>query len=81
MKTLLQDRLSGLYFKAIGHWVKDPAAAFSFRSCGRAVEFCLSQTLWGTRVILMCESDSQAVVVTLEEPVNQHTTGILARSG
>jgi len=39
-----------------------------FKNCGRAVDFCLRHGLWGTRVILMMEPDSQAIVMTLEPP-------------
>lgn len=68
VKTILQDRMSELYFNAVGHWVKDPEAAFSFKNCGRAVDYCLRHGLWGTRVILMLEPHSQVIVMTLEEP-------------
>ena len=68
VKTILQDGMSGLYFSALGRWVNDPNAAFGFKSCGRAVDFCLRHGLWGTRVILMLEPNSQAIVMTLEQP-------------
>ena len=68
VKTILQDRMSGLYLNRIGLWVKDPKAAFSFKSCGRAMDFCLRHSLWGTRIILTLEPESQAVVLTLEPP-------------
>ena len=58
--------MSGLYLNRIGLWVKDPKAAFSFKNCGRAMDFCLRHSLWGARIILTLEPESQAVVLTLE---------------
>ena len=67
VKTILQNRLSGLYLDRSGLWVADSDAAFSFGNCGRAVDYCLKRRLWGTRVILMLAPDTQSVVMTLDE--------------
>jgi hypothetical protein len=39
MRTLLRNRITGLYFKGPDQWTSDPVAALDFKMIDRAVEF------------------------------------------
>jgi hypothetical protein len=39
MRTLLRNRITGLYFQGPDQWTSDPVAALDFKMIDRAVEF------------------------------------------
>lgn len=39
MRTLLRNRVTGLYFQGPDQWTSDPVAALDFKMIDRAVEF------------------------------------------
>ena len=39
MRTLLRNRITGLYFKGPDQWTSDPVAALDFKLIDRAVNF------------------------------------------
>lgn len=54
MKTrvLIQHRVTGLYFKALGSWTQFEPEAFQFSSSTSALLYCLKHRLTTTQIVM-----------------------------
>jgi hypothetical protein len=52
MRILLQQKETGLYFKNIGDWSREPAEAMDFLSSTAAIDFCAINKLSGVQLVL-----------------------------
>ena len=52
MRILLQQKETGLYFKNIGDWSREPAEAMDFLSSTAAIDFCAINKISGVQLVL-----------------------------
>lgn len=63
MRILLQHKGSGLYFKDINAWTRDPAEAMDFVSSSIALEFCAANKLYTVQLVLKFEDEKYEIVL------------------
>ncbi len=63
MRILLQQTETGLYFKDIEVWTRNPSEAVDFLSSTSATEFCLTNKLSGVVLVLKFEENPYEIVM------------------
>jgi hypothetical protein len=66
MRIVLQQIDSGLYFKDIGAWTRDPAEAMDFLSSTSAIDFCLQNRITGIQLVLKFQEQRCDIVLPLQ---------------
>ncbi|HVV01152.1 MAG TPA: hypothetical protein VHH88_07290 [Verrucomicrobiae bacterium] len=51
MRILLQQKDTGLYFKAIGAWTRDSSEAMDFLSSTAAIDFCVANRIKDVQMV------------------------------
>lgn len=59
---MLQNKLSGLYFKDIEAWVRDSAEAMDFVSSTAAIDFCVVNKLNDMQLVFKFEDQQYDIV-------------------
>ncbi|MFO1475874.1 MAG: hypothetical protein U1F98_04400 [Verrucomicrobiota bacterium] len=65
MRILLQQKQSGLYFKDINAWTRDPADAVDFLSSTSAMEFCRINKILDVQMVLKFEEQHCDIVMSM----------------
>jgi hypothetical protein len=65
MRILLQQKDTGLYFKDIGAWSREPAEAMDFLSSTSAMEFCQVNKIADVQLVLKFEEQKCDIVLPL----------------
>jgi hypothetical protein len=65
MRILLQQKETGLYFKDIGAWTRDPGEAMDFLSSTSAIDFCVLNKISGVQLVLKFEEQKYDIVLPL----------------
>jgi hypothetical protein len=52
MRILIQQKETGLYFKDINAWTKEPGEAMDFLSSTTATDFCVTNRISGVQLVL-----------------------------
>ena len=63
MRILLQQKETGLYFKDIGAWSREPAEAMDFLSSTSAIEFCALNKISDVQLVLKFEEQRYDIVL------------------
>jgi len=63
MRILLQQKETGLYFRDIGTWVREPAEAMDFVSSTAAIEFCAINKISEVQLVLKFEEQRYDIVM------------------
>ena len=63
MRILLQQKNTGLYFKAIDLWVNNPAEANDFLSSSKALAFCAANKISDVQLVLKFEEHHYEIVL------------------
>lgn len=63
MRILLQQKESGLYFKDVGVWTRQPADAMDFMSSTAAVDFCTLNRISDVQLVLKFEEQHYDIVL------------------
>ena len=63
MRILLQQKNTGLYFKAIDAWVRNSLEAMDFLSSTAAIDFCVRHKLDGVQLVLKFEEQNYDIVL------------------
>jgi hypothetical protein len=63
MRILIQQKETGLYFKDINAWTKEPGEAMDFLSSTTATEFCVSNKISGVQLVLKFEEQHYDIVL------------------
>jgi hypothetical protein len=76
MRILLQQKETGLYFKDIGAWSREPAEAMDFLSSTSAIDFCVLNKITGVQLVLKFEEQRYDIVlpVSPEKPAQGDET-------
>jgi hypothetical protein len=65
MRILLQQKETGLYFKDIGTWTREPAGAMDFLSSTTAIDFCVINKIADVQLVLKFEEQRCDIVLPL----------------
>ena len=65
MRILLQQKDTGLYFKDVGTWSRDPADAMDFLSSSKAIEFCQMNKIADVQLVLKFEEQLYDIVLPM----------------
>jgi hypothetical protein len=63
MRILLQQKSTGLYFKDIEDWTRDPVEAMDFLSSTSAIDFCVLNRISGVQLVLKFEEQRYDIVL------------------
>jgi hypothetical protein len=63
MQILIQQIESGLYFKDINAWARNPAEAMDFLSSTSAIDFCVTNKISGVQLVLKFEEQHYDIVL------------------
>jgi hypothetical protein len=63
MRILLQQKDTGLYFKDVGAWIREPAEAMDFLSSTAAIDFCTANKISGVQLVLKFEEQRYDIVM------------------
>jgi hypothetical protein len=63
MRILLQQKETGLYFKDIGAWIREPAEAMDFLSSTAAIDFCTLNKIANVQLVLKFEEQRYDIVM------------------
>ena len=74
MRILLQQKETGLYFKDIGAWIREPAEAMDFLSSTAAIDFCAVNKITGVQLVLRFEEQRYDIVMPVV-PEKPHPDG------
>jgi hypothetical protein len=72
MRILLQQKETGLYFKDIGAWSREPGEAMDFLSSTSAIEFCTLNKISGVQLVLKFEEQRYDIVLPVSPEQIQH---------
>lgn len=74
MRILIQQKETGLYFKDVGAWVADAAAAVDFLSSTQAIEFCGANGITGVQLVLKFDDHIYDIVLPVmpDSPHHHH---------
>jgi len=72
MRILLQQKETGLYFKDIGAWTRDPGEAMDFLSSTSAIDFCVLNKISGVQLVLKFEEQKYDIVLPLLTEKSRH---------
>jgi hypothetical protein len=78
MRILIQQKETGLYFRDVGDWTRNPTEAMDFLSSTSAIEFCVMNKISGVQLVLKFEEQQYDIVLPVlpqkpqrgEEPRN-----------
>ena len=76
MRILLQQKNSGLYFKALGAWTPNAADATDFLSSTKALAFCAANKISDVQLVL--KFDEQHYDIVLPATVGRPTRSMAA---
>jgi len=76
MRILLQQKTTGLYFKALGAWVPNSADANDFLSSSRALAFCAANKISDVQLVL--KFDEHHYDIVLPTTLGRHTRPVAA---
>ncbi len=68
MRILIQQKNSGLYFRDVGSWTRNPAEAMDFLSSTAAIDFCVLNRISHVQLVLKFEEQQYDIVL----PVSVH---------
>jgi hypothetical protein len=63
MRILLQQKESGLYFKDVDAWDRDPAQAMDFLSSTAAIDFCVANKISNVQLVLKFDEQRYDIVL------------------
>ncbi len=63
MRILLQQKESGLYFKDINAWTRNPEEAMDFVSSTSAIDFCVLNKISSVQLVLKFEEQRYDIVL------------------
>lgn len=63
MRILIQQKNSGLYFRDVGSWTKDPSDAMDFLSSTSAIDFCVLNRINDVQLVLKFEEQQYDIVL------------------
>ncbi len=63
MRILIQQKETGLYFRDIDAWTRDPGEAMDFLSSTSAIDFCVSNRVNGVQLVLKFEEQRYDIVL------------------
>jgi hypothetical protein len=63
MRILLQQKETGLYFKDIDAWSREPAEAMDFLSSTSAIDFCVLNKISDVQLVLKFEEQQYDIVL------------------
>ena len=66
MRILLQQKETGLYFKDVGAWIREPAEAMDFLSSTAAIEFCTLNKITNVQLVLKFEEERYDIVMPVK---------------
>lgn len=72
MRILIQQKETGLYFKDISVWTRNPAEAMDFLSSTSAIEFCATNKIVGIQLVLKFEEQRYDIVLPVMPGKAQH---------
>jgi len=75
MRILLQQIETGLYFKDIGAWTREPAEAMDFLSSTSAMDFCKLNRILDVQLVLKFEEQRCDIVMPLSPDPHQRGKG------
>ncbi len=65
MRILLQEKATGLYFEAVGHWTPEPKDARDFLSSVKAIDYCVTNRISGVQLVLKFEEQLHDIVLPM----------------
>ncbi len=74
MRILLQQKETGLYFRDIGAWIREPAEAMDFLSSTAAIDFCALNNISDVQLVLKFEEQRYDIVMPVV-PEKKHPDG------
>ncbi|HEY9508604.1 MAG TPA: hypothetical protein VIV82_01955 [Verrucomicrobiae bacterium] len=63
MRILIQQKDSGLYFKDIGAWTRNPLEAMDFLSSTGAIDFCVVNKINRVQLVLKFEEQQYDIIL------------------
>ena len=63
MRILIQQKETGLYFKDVGSWTRNPSEAMDFLSSTTAIDFCVMNKISGVQLVLKFEEQQYDIVL------------------
>ena len=63
MRILIQQKETGLYFKDIDAWTRNPAEAMDFLSSTSAIDFCVMNKISSVQLVLKFEEQRYDIVL------------------
>jgi hypothetical protein len=63
MRILIQQKETGLYFKDVDAWTRNPAEAMDFLSSTSAIDFCAMNKISGVQLVLKFEEQRYDIVL------------------
>jgi hypothetical protein len=63
MRILIQQKDSGLYFKDIGAWTRNPLEAMDFLSSTGAIDFCIVNKINRVQLVLKFEEQQYDIIL------------------
>jgi hypothetical protein len=63
MRILIQQKETGLYFKDVGSWTRNPPDAMDFLSSTTAIDFCVMNKISGVQLVLKFEEQQYDIVL------------------
>jgi hypothetical protein len=80
MRILLQQKETGLYFKDIDAWSREPAEAMDFLSSTSAIDFCVLNKISDVQLVLKFEEQQYDIVlpVLMDQAQRSHEPRKLA---
>jgi hypothetical protein len=63
MRILVQQKETGLYFKDVGAWTRNPLEAVDFLSSTEAIEFCVMNKISDVQLVLKFEEQQYDIVL------------------
>jgi len=73
MRILVQQKETGLYFKDIEAWTRNPAEAMDFLSSTSAIDFCVMNKISGVQLVLKFEEQRYDIVLPVQKSKSQRT--------
>jgi hypothetical protein len=80
MRILLQQKETGLYFKDVGAWVRNSSEAMDFVSSTAAIDFCVTNKVNDTQVVLRFEEQKYDIVLPVVNPLQDPSSDRPAES-
>jgi hypothetical protein len=63
MRILIQQKETGLYFRDVGAWTRNPSEAMDFLSSTTAIDFCVMNKISGVQLVLKFEEQQYDIVL------------------